>query len=248
MTLADDNGRYFHFFRKRIEFVRTHCLPSDDIAGYILWGAYVDALAHIGTACSGTRKRNRKQFVDFLIGFRPDLTTISVPLLVHDLRRLADNRNARAAAFLQHAAFREYEEAAVTNRVWQSDDDRRAVSSILSLAACEICHNQLWSVVRKNRYADLLYLQYRNPVVHGADIGLKTSSAALPMPGVCEPHYANHRYDASCARGEPERYRTRISFSLNYLINLLGDLVDDLEQRCSVNGWKIPPFATIELN
>jgi hypothetical protein len=248
MTLADDNGRCFDFFRKRIEFVRTHCMPSDDIAGYILWGAYVDALAHIGAACSGARKNNREQFVEFLIEFKPDLKTISVPLLMHDLRRLAGNRNAHAAALLQHAAFREYEQAAATNRVWQSDDDRRAFSSILSPAACEVCHNQLWSVVRKNRYADLLYLQYRNPVVHGADIGLKTSSAVLPVPGACEPHYANHRYGASCARGDAERYRTRISFSLNYLINLLSDPVNGLEQRCSANGWKIPPFATIELN
>ena len=250
--MAESNGWYFDFFRKRIDFVTAHCLPSDDIVGYIVWGACVDALAQIHAVSSGTRKRNREQFVDFLVQLRPDLETISVPLLAHDLRRLAANGNARAAALLHEAVFREYQKAVGTtdgmSRVWQSDDDRRSNSRVLSFATCDICKDQLWPTAGKNRYADLLYLQYRNPAVHGVEIGLKTSSAALPMPGAREPHYINHSCDSRCSRGETQQYRTRISFSLNYLIKLLGELVDDLEQRCVANGWTIPPYATIELS
>ncbi len=247
MTIAEHNAWFFDFFRNRIEFVSAHCVPSNDIAGYILWGACADALAQIRAACCGAKKGNREQFVDFLIDFRPDLETISVPLLTHDLQHLPANGKARAAALLQESVFCEYQDAVGLNRVWQSDDDRRCNSSVLSLATCDICADQLWPIVRRNRYADLLYLQYRNPAVHGVDLELKTSNAALPLPGAREPHYMNHRYDSSGSRGKAQQYRTRISFSLNYLTKLLSELVDELEQGCVANGWRIPAYATIGL-
>ena len=121
MSVAENNAWYFDFFRRRIEFVRVHCLPSDDIAGYFLWGACVDALAQIYALCSRTIKGNRGNFVTFSICFMPDLATISVPLLTHDLRRVADDGNARASTLLQEAVFREYQEAVRMSRVWQSN-------------------------------------------------------------------------------------------------------------------------------
>ncbi len=60
----------------------------------------------------------------------------------------------------------------------------------MRLATCDACSRRLWTIVDKNRYADLLYLEYRNPAVHGLEVGMKTSGRGLStIPG-----YMNYRY------------------------------------------------------
>jgi hypothetical protein len=141
MTARDKNAPYFEFFRRRIAFIRAHCTKADLIEGYILWGACVDSLAQIYAVCSasGTKQKNRERFVNFLLTFAPNhhLDTVSVPLLGHDLRRLAESGNREAKAALQETVFRQYEEAVTEfNKVWQCIEDMTWTARLTSLCVC----------------------------------------------------------------------------------------------------------------
>lgn len=185
MTARDNNAPYFEFFRKRIAFIRARCTKADLIEGHILWGACGDSLAQIHAVCSapGTKQKNREQFVNFLLSFARghNLDAISVPLLAHDLRQLSKKQrdpSFKAQALLSHAALASYAKA-TEKRLWQCDEDKQWTPKLVSLAMCDACSRRLWSIVENNRYADLLYLEYRNPAVHGLELGMKTSAAGL---------------------------------------------------------------------
>ncbi|MGD0947655.1 MAG: hypothetical protein ABSA52_09500 [Candidatus Binatia bacterium] len=262
MTARKNNAPYFEFFRKRIDFIRAHCVEADVIEGYILWGACVDALAQIHAACnaSAAKQRNREQFVTFLLSFAPGhhLDRISVPLLAYDLQQLSKKQGdvfSKAQALERHAALASYAKAAAEKRLWRCDEDKEWTPKLMSLAMCDACNRNLWSVVEKNRYANLLYLQYRNCAVHGLYLGMKTSTAGLPSSP--PPWYMNHRVavddpSKKTTQGKQtknpkkHRARTRIQFPIWYLVDLLGELTGELERRCAANAWTIPPNPTVK--
>lgn len=98
------------------------------------------------------------------------------------------------------------------------------------------------SAVQKNRYAEILYEEYRCCAVHGLELGRKTC-----RPGYASslPHYQNYTYQPHDPRLPEHRYRTRIVFPLSYLAQLLLEMVEAEEEECDAAGWAIPNYPTL---
>lgn len=234
MKPREQNARVFQFFRERCEFVRS-CVQADTIEGYIVWGASIGALSNIYAGAKGSfPKKDRQRFVRLLLELEPGLAVISIPLLARDIQRASVAVSDRAA-FQQTAPMVGYTSAQHQSRIWNASEDREATPTILTLVPT--APKQLRDIVTKNRYADLLYEQYRCSAVHGLDLGLKTCAAFFPDRDA--PQYMNY------SKASGADYPTRICFTLVFLVGLLGRLVDSVEETCAANDWTIPAHPTL---
>lgn len=243
MSVQSHNAPYFGFLRRRQEFVDMHSL-HEEIEGFVLWGATVDALAQIHTRrVSPGMKGNRKRLVQALLDLAPShaLSTPSVPLLAHDLANLEVNL-AAARSILETPPFKSYADAQSTSRMWSASEDKSFSGELDRIRALHCtCIDKLFT---SNRYADVLYEEYRCCAVHGLELGRKT----CPPFGtsLTEPGYMKYCYGNDDDRPEKYRYGTRIAFPLAYLARLLAEMISKEEQQCLASTWAIPSYPTLD--
>jgi hypothetical protein len=231
---VEDNASYFEFLRRRSAFVTAHA-ANDQIEAYVIWGAAVDALMRIHARRAGRQLApNRRCFVDGLLELAPALGVVSLPLLAHDLKALA-------AGLSEQPPLKAYVDAAKSSRIWRIDEDTAADDLTRKLRDSQA--DRIRRTFDRNRYAEILYDEYRCCAVHGLELGWKT----LPtFDGRIVPGYMNYRYGEEDHRPATHRYRTRIFFPLMWLAQLLGEMVDKEERACTAAGWAIPAYPTIQ--
>jgi hypothetical protein len=245
-AVADKNARIFGWFRNMQRAISDDA-QKEKIEGHVLWASSLDALAQIYGARLGIPSRNNRQrFVTTLLdlGHPHPLHTVAVPLLHHDLIGLRPDPTAET--LLGTEPLREYARAAggpALARIWTRAEDVQGTGTIAALERS--ASKEVRKAIAANRYADLLYVEYRCGAVHGLDLGWKTFPAYRDREAGVEPAYTNYQYPGSERPGE-RQYRTRISFSLSYLCVVLSNVIDQLETLCSNAGHVIPPYATLE--
>jgi hypothetical protein len=229
------NATVFSFLRARQLFVQRQS-GDEGIDGFVVWAAAIDALSRVHARRLGRkRKKVRECFTGALLDLarRHQLDRVSVPLLHHDI-------SAVAPCLREHPAFSAYRKARASSRLWTAPEDSSATAALASF--CGPCPdlNRLYS---NNRYADILYTEYRCCAVHGLDLGRKTCN---PLSGRLEPHYMNYIYPPEDPRPPEHRYRTRIVFPLSYLAAVLAEMIDAEEKECSAAQYSIPPYPTLD--
>ena len=233
-SVAEANLPVFTFFRRRAAFITTHA-GSDAIEAYVVWGAAVDALMRIHARRVGRDvAKNRRCFVDGLLDLAPELGVVSLPLLCHDLGPIAPE-------LIKGSPLHASAVASATKRIWRADEDTTATAELIRLRSSQPGHVQ--RLFDGNRYAEILYDEYRCCAVHGLDLGWKTFPNMDRLTG---PGYMN----CSCSEDEDSspdhRCPTRIIFPLEWLAQLLGNLTAKEEELCTSNGWTVPRHPTLQ--
>lgn len=223
MLAADRNRPVFDFLRNRHAVVSFHA-QKHDIETCILWGAVAETVARIHAAMHGTSlKQSRPCFVAGLINLEPILGTISVPLLVEDAKLEAPQ--------LAHSSFTAYSNARRYCRIWSSGEDVDAHGELVTLRGRQ--PPKIQRLFDRNRYAEILYREYRCAVVHGLELGARVGTT--PTNPRSQISYMNHM----------DKFPTRITFAMPYLCELLWNLLHKQEQQCSEAGWPIPPAKSL---
>jgi hypothetical protein len=229
-----DNALSFEFLRRRAAFVMAHAV-NDQIEAYVVWGAAVDALMRIHARRVGRKLApNRRCFVDGLLELAPDLGVASLPLLTHELKALAPGLSAQPPLSA-------YVATANSSRIWRTDEDAAADALTKKLRASQ--PDKVQRVFDRNRYAEILYEEYRCCAVHGLELGWKTVAA---FDGRDVPGYMNYIYGAEDRRPAEYRYRTRIFFPLVWLTQLLEDITGKEERACTAANWAISAYPTLQ--
>jgi hypothetical protein len=234
MAAREMNAHYFGFLRARQMFVMDRS-AKENIEGFVVWGAAVDALCRIHAGRLGaTKKGNRRCFIRGLLDLAQPhrLERTAIPLLHHDLQ-------LAVPAAAKHSAFAAYRAAANHSRIWSATDDLGLTREVASLSSS---FPPAAPSIRANSYAAILYEEYRCCAVHGLDLGRKTCNPFDPRP---EPHYMNYVYGKEDPRPAVHRYRTRIVFPLAYLGVLLDEMIASEEAACVTAKWLIPPYPTL---
>jgi len=238
-TAHEYNERHFRFFRR----IRDRVSTNEAIEGYVLWASSIDALAQIHARRISAPGGNRRTFVRALLDLAPShaLSIVSVPMLHHELKQSGD---PDAQTVLSIQGMREYANAASMSLVWSHQSDRTTTAVIEQRMNNHSSGTQ--KLILANRYAELLYEEYRCSPVHGLDLGWRTFPSFHRDEEDGHPAYSNYMYLPSDDRPPERRYRTRICFAQVYLSQILTDAIDELERQCDVANWRIPAYATIE--
>jgi hypothetical protein len=259
-TAAEYNKWTFDFLRRRRDFVASFGadLYGEKIEPHVVWGATVAALGRIHARRMGEALTpDGACFVRGLLNLAPvyGLTTVSIPLLAHDLKW-----NEAARDLLREHPLVVYQRAARDSEHWTSLKDRELAAALEALRSKQSAA-PVAKFFRQNRYADILYRDYRCCAVHGLDLSHKTMDA--PVEGDFPPIYRNFLLGVDVAEdvppeeqvrirveldddGPPERQvRTRIMFPLGYLAELLSTMIDHEERESADTGWRIPRNATL---
>lgn len=225
MTAASRNRPVFDFLRRRYENVAVHA-QRDEIETYILWGAATETLMRIHARRIGrSTKKSRAFFVAGLIDLEPLMSVISVPLLAEDAKPSAPD-------LLLHAPLSTYRDARRVSRLWQLREDVAAHHALVALRGQHLSDDTR-KLFDRNRYAEIVYGEYRCACVHGLELGPRAESWQI-----------HDEHDISYSNWL-NNYPTRITFSKRYLCELLWRLIHTVEQQCSEENWTIPPVSEL---
>jgi hypothetical protein len=159
------------------------------------------------------------------------LGVVSLPLLTHDLKAIAPSLAAQPplSAYVN------------SHGIWGIEQDTAAADLTRKLRASQPVTVQ--DTFDRNRYAEVLYDEYRCCTVHGLELGWKTVAAfdSRDVPG-----YMNYIYSAEDRRPVEHRYRTRIFFPLVWLAQLLQEMTGEEERACAAANWVIPAYPTLQ--
>lgn len=233
------NTHVFSFFRRRLTKVTQHA-KDDDIEAPILWGASVDALTSIRSKKHGRNgTKIGRRFVRELSEIVPDLTTISIPILAHDIQHSPDPQITGLYQRLDF--FIRYQTAVDLGRSWTAADDR---SDWARIQASQNALKPASELVEKARYAAIMYEDCRCTPVHALDYGRRISPGLLRPEHDNEVGYVHQTYSATDPTPPGERVATRIIITSNYLVTILKKVIDRLEDECMRDGYVIPVGAT----
>jgi hypothetical protein len=241
-TTAEHNQWTFDFLRRRREFVATFGADpyAEKIEQHIVWGATVAAIGRIhARRVGGNIRPDRECFIHGLLDLAPGygLSTVSIPLLAHDLKS-----DAAASPLRGRHPIIVYERAAYQSLHWDSRKDRELAAELEAMRAKQ--PPPIEKLFRQNRYAEILYRDYRCSVVHGLDFGAKTMD--FPSEGDAPPIYRNYVVGLDPDIPPERQVRTRIMFPLGLLAEILSAMIEREESEAAQAGWKIPRDATLE--
>jgi hypothetical protein len=160
---------------------------------------------------------------------------VSLPLLAHDL-------GTAAPALLEQAPLRGCVAAGRASRIWSTQEDDAQAALVNQLRSSQPAMVQ--RLFDRNRYAEILYDEYRCCAVHGLELGWKTGPAIERD----DPGYMNYQYGADDRRPPGHRYRTRIVFPLSWLAGLLREMTVREERACIAAGWPFRHIRRSETN
>lgn len=239
-SAAEYNEWTFDFLRRRRDFVANFGPDpyAEKIEQHVVWGATVAALGRIHA-----RRMKRKVrpdgncFIQALLDLTPayGLATVSIPLLGHDIR-------SRAPTLRREHPIVVYERAAKSSLHWSSEKDRELSPALEALRTKQ--PPKIKDLFDRNRYAAILYHDYRCSAVHGLDFGPRTMD--FPAPEDTPPIYRNFMAVPE-AGVPPERHvRTRIMFPLGYLTEILSAMIEREEHEAADAEWRVPSNATLD--
>ncbi len=207
-----------------------HALRSVDIAVQLGHGAlgagYVQASAILVGLIGGIASRqwpkggnDRNRFVELLATCTPpDLhaTHTSVPLLMQDLKKRGDRGAAERLARAFPSAFGPGQDC----RVLTAEDVDRPEEEIAALTGLELKELRAFS------YANLLYRQVRNAIVHEFRLGTEATAVAMTTRSAAVSY--SNSLEGSTGRGGTTR--RRIFFSLEWFAALTASAALVLDQ------------------
>lgn len=187
----------------------------------------------------GIIRPDRECFIQGLLDLAPGygLSTVSIPLLAHDLKS-----DAAATPLRRRHPIVVYERAAHQSLHWDSRKDRELAAELEALRAKQ--PPPIEKLFRQNRYAEILYRDYRCSVVHGLDFGAKTMD--FPYEGDAPPIYRKFVVGLDPDIPPERQVRTRIMFPLGLLAEILSAMIEREESEGAQAGWRIPRDATLE--
>jgi len=213
VNVEEHNAGYFDFLRRRSSFAAAHG-GNETIEAYVVWASAVAALMRIhGRRVGHKLHKDRRCFVDGLLDLEPSLSTVSIPLLAHDLRQMAPHLREQEPIL-------SYVDRARISHIWRCDEDVSVAAQTAHLRNGQPVHVQ--HAFDRNRYAEILYDEYRCCAVHGLELGWKTFPKS---EGRSDPGYMNYKYLDDNPRPPQHRYRTRIIFPIRWLTHLLDDVM-----------------------
>ena len=162
------------------------------------------------------------------------LSTVSIPLLAHDLKW-------NAPGLLREHPIVVYERAASQSYVWSTEEERTLGPALEALRLKQ--PPEVEKFFRRNRYAEILYRDYRCCAIHGLDLGPKTMEWLMEGN---PPVYRNFMWpDEDDDTPVEQRCRTRIMFPLGYLAEMLTAMIESEDREAADAGWRIPYNATL---
>ena len=198
----ESNEFFFDYFRKRLCFVKDHCLERIDgferIDGLILLSCYLDAL---GGYCFPKVTSNRKRFTRFILEHSTlagDWTKISLPLLqLHFVKTEPD-----LAKYFE----RVFRGLRVTpQQFWNLKHNPDVDMETLERAAQGILITpfspSLREKIERFQYVSILWSRHRNLAVHEAR---KSERTALNAADLSRPFYCRMQFWEGAGLGEPE--------------------------------------------
>jgi hypothetical protein len=191
-TVAEYNKWTFDFLRRRHDFVANFGPDpyAEKIEQHVVWGATVAAVGRIHARRMGAALTpDGACFVRGLLNLAPmyGLETVSIPLLAHDLKW------NEARDLLPEHLSSSTSGASYYSEQWTSVKDRELAPALETLRSKQSAA-PVAKFFRQNRYADILYRDYRCCAVHGLDLSHKTMDA--PVEGDFPPIYRNLVLDA----------------------------------------------------
>jgi hypothetical protein len=240
-TAAEYNTGTFDFLRRRRDFVANFGPDpyAEKIEQHVVWGATVAAVGRIHARRMGAAlSPDGACFVRGLLNLAPmfGLETVSIPLLAHDLKW------SEARDLLREHPLVVYQRASYYSEHWTSVKDRELAPALETLRSKQSAA-PVAKFFRQNRYADILYRDYRCCAVHGLDLSHKTMEA--PVEGDFPPIYRNFVVGLDEDVPPEQQVRTRIMFPLGYLAEMLSTMIEREERQSAEAEWRIPRNATL---
>jgi hypothetical protein len=243
MSVVDRNRQIFGFFEERADFIETH----DGIESWIVWGPVVDALARIHARRLGRRTRFRvgEVFREALVELsKPpgsiDLETVSVPVFADRIRRRLLRHWPDAGLLVGEVPIVEANAARAQRRIWTAAEDRIHTPALKQFVTATRLAS-LQTLIDGCTYANLLYREFRNPMVHGMVLGWAAWMGNEPV-NADGPQYTNRLLGP----GQERHVGTPIAFGRPLLVRILRSMIQEEENSCNAAGWAVPEMSTLD--